>query len=222
MSAESDTVEQIVDQYPHRTFQSVENDLDARSTLEGYLAHQNIDQYEFMDSDFPYSAALGRVTDSEGDLHITSHYTYPSGESFEQDNIKASLTVESLDEILEENIIHDEETILDAAGVELKTDKKASISDGGEIRPSTVHCVVFYNRPVVSSTEDIEYEGRVHEQAAMQSFNEPSIATALIHSGQRPSGEDFAGAQVDYWTRTIDGIDGGLDYGDLNWENPGM
>ena len=221
MSAESETARQLVDHYPHRTLESVETDLDAEAVLDGYLAHQEMDRYEFIGSNFPYAAALGRVTDSEGDLHITSHYTYPSGENFQQDNIKASLTVESLDEILEENIIHDEDTILDAAGVELESDKKAPTSDGGELRPSTVHCVVFYNRPVVSSTEDIEYEGPVHEQAAMQALNEPSIATALIHSGQRPSGEDFAGAQIDYWTRTIDGVDGGLDYGELDWENPG-
>ncbi|WP_414837360.1 hypothetical protein ACK3SF_03770 [Candidatus Nanosalina sp. VS9-1] len=221
MSAESEPIEQIVDQYPHRTQESVETDLDSKAILSRYLDHQGVNEYDFIESDHPFYAALGRVKDSEGQLVLTSHYTYPDDTDFSQDHTRASLTVEKIDAALEENVI-DENSILEASGAEIIDSKKASTLNEDELRPETVHCVVFYDRPVVSAIEDTEYESTVHKQAAMQSLSEPSLATAIIHSGRNSSGDDFAAAQIDYWTRTMDGINGGLDYTELNWENPGF
>lgn len=220
MSAEPEPVEQLVDQYPHRTRESVETDLEADKILEGYLEHQNTEEYRFLDSEFPYHAALGRTADSEGYIILTSHYTYPDDTGVSQDHTSASITVENIDDILEENII-DDERILDASGAELLEDKKTSTGSREEIRPETVHCIVFYDRPVVSATEDTEYDSQVHRSAAMQSLSEPSLATALIHAGKNQSGDELTGVQIDYWTRTIDGVaEEGINYTEIDWENP--
>lgn len=222
MISAHDAVNQLLEHYPHRTRESVDNDLDAEEVLFGYLEHQGVEEYDPINSDFPYHAALGRTADSEGHLILTSRYTYPDESGVSQDFTQARITVENLDQVLEENIIN-EDNILDAAGAELEDDKKTTTPEGRELRPDTVHCVVFYDRPVVSATEQTEYNSQVHEHAAMQSLSEPSIATAIINSGTTPDGGEFAGAQIDYWTRTIDGVtEEGLDYTELNWRNPGI
>lgn len=220
MSAESEAVNRLLDRYPHRTSESVENNLDSEKILEGYLEDQGVEKYDFIDSDFPYHAVLGRTADSEGQIILTSRYTFPDDTGVSQDHTRASLTVENIDTVLEENIIH-EEAILSASGADLIESKKISTPKGDELRPETVHCVVFYDKPVVSATEDIDYESQIHQQAAMQSLTEPSIATAIIQSGTKPDGQDYAGIQIDYWTRTIDGVEEeGIDYTELDWKDP--
>jgi len=214
MSTDSNPVNQILDQYRHRTRESVKNHLDAEGILEGYLEHQGVDNYKFMESEFPYHASLGRIASSEGEVVLTSHYTYPSGSSFSRDVTRAMVEVEDLDEAMDE--ILDNERVLDGAGAEIQEDLNASTSSGLEVDPSTVHCIVFYDQPVVSAVEDTEYDHPAHQKAAMQSLNEPSIGTAVITAGR-----EKAGAQVDYWTRTVDGVEeNGLDYSQLDWENP--
>ena len=219
MSTEPDLVDQLVNNYPHRTLESIETDLSADEILEGYLEYQGTDNYELMESNHPYHAALGWASDSDGYIILTSRYTYPDETGISKDHTRASTTVENVDETLERDIINSDK-ILDAAGAELLEDKKTK-SREEELRPEAVHCVVFYDRPVVSATESTEYENQVHKSAAMQSLNEPSLATALIHTGKNQDGEDLTGVQIDYWTRTIDGLaEDGIDYTEINWENP--
>lgn len=219
MSIQSRLEEELVDQYPHRTLNSLENHIDADEILERYLKYQDIDEYKHLDSEFPYQAALGRTADSEGYLILKTQFTYPDAEGVSKDHVKASLTVDNIDRILEENIV-DENRILDGAGAELLESRKAAVN-GEDLRPQTVHCLVFYDRPVVSATEETEFESQVHRSAAMQSVNEPSLATALIHAGKSSEGEELTGVQIDYWTRTIDGVENeGIDYTELDWEKP--
>lgn len=214
MSTDSDPVSQILNQYQHRTQESVENHLDAEGILEGYLEHQGVDDYNFLESESPYHASLGWITDSNGEVVLTSHYTYPSESGFSRDITRAMAEVENLDDAMEK--ILDNEKTLDGAGVEIQEDLNASTASGLKVDPSTVHCIVFYDQPVVSAVEGTEYDHPAHQKAAMQSLNEPSIGTAVITAGR-----DKAGAQVDYWTRTADGVEeNGLDYSQLDWENP--
>lgn len=220
MGAVSETLEQVAEQYPHRTVETIEGDVDTDEILENYFSHECVEDYSLIESDFPYQAALGRVSDSEGQIVLTSRFTYPSEDGVKKDEVQACIEIDGVAGVLEDKIISPE-NVLDGAGAELDEERTINTFSGDVFRPETVHCIAFYERPVVSAVEDTGYESAVHEQAAMKSLSEPSLGTAMITTGRKSNGEAFTGAQVDYWTRTIDGLNGGLDYGKLDWENPG-
>lgn len=221
MSSETDIVRMLADDYPHRDAETVREDVEASRILEGYLQFQNVDDYEFIDSDFHYQAALGRLADSEAEMTVTSHFTYPDGESFSLENIRTEIRVDEADKALEQGVISSPDKLIDASGVNVLEDRKAASPGGNVFTPDTLHCVVFYNLPVVAESDETVLENDMARFVAREALNKPSLATALIHSGRDHSGDYFSGMQIDYWTRTVDGIDDGLDYSSLDWENPG-
>lgn len=219
MSSRDELSVKVAEQYPHRTAEAVASDVDAEGVLENYFSHQEVEDYSLIESDFPYQAALGRISDSEGQLVLTSRFTYPSEKGVKQDEVQACIEIDGVADVLEDKVVSPE-NVLDGAGAVLEEEKTMSTPSGEEFRPETVHCIAFYERPVVSAVENTEYENSAHRRAAMQSLGENSLGTAMITTGRKSTGEAFTGAQIDYWTRSIDGVDGGLDYGELNWENP--
>jgi hypothetical protein len=216
MSVEQDPLELLTDQYHHRNPGENKHDFNAERILEGYLEHQGIENTTSIDSEFPYQAALGRTADLEGEIMMSSRYTFPHGDSYAKASSTTGINVENTDETLEEIIPG--EAVIDASGAEINSAKRSPTPDGGSIDVDSVHCIVFYDEPVMNRQliKQEKFQGLAHKKAAMDSLNEPSVATALVTSGR-----EKAGVQVDYWTRTFDGIDDGLDYGELDWSNPG-
>jgi len=220
MSTGSGVIREIADNYPHRTSKSVEADTDAERILEGYIEQQGVERYSVIDSEFPYQALIGNVTDTEGEVTLTSRYTFPEDSEYRKGNVNATVSVNLIDNMLENDVIRENESIIDIAGVELDEDKEMSTNSGEKLRVQTVHCIVFYEEPVVSISPDTSFDDRIERMTAREATEEPSLATGIIHSGKKPSGENFAEARIDYWTRTFDGIEEGLDYSSIDWENP--
>lgn|GEM_PF-1816238 len=218
MSTELGVINDLVEQYTHRTVDSIQADADARDILNGYMDQQGVEQYSDIESDFPYPALLGHVNDTEGDVTLSSHYTFPDDESYSRGRIDCSITANSVDDILEDNVIPSQSRIIDTAGVKLNTDKQMSTPSDESLKVQTVHCLVFYEEPVVTPAPDTSFNGRTERISAREAIEEPSLATALVHSGKNGRGENFAEARIDYWTRTFDGIDDGLDYTSIDWE----
>lgn len=221
MSTESRALDDLTEQYPHRTAESIRTDADAEEILDGYMEQQGVEIYSTIDSDFPYQALMGRVTDAEADVTLKSRYTFPDDQSYSKGFIDATVSVHSIEDTLEDNVIPEDRNILDVAGVTVDEDKEMSTPSDNTLRVHSVHCIVFYEEPVVSTTPDTSLGSSIERINAREATSEPSLATALIHSGKKPSGDNFAEARIDYWTKTFDGIDDGLDYTGIDWENPG-
>jgi hypothetical protein len=221
MSTEPDAVNRLLDQYEHRSPETVEGDLDAPQILDRYLEHEEVDGYHTIESDFPYQALLGRSSDADAEVTFTAHYTYLLENDLVADSRGVRVAAEDMEEVIRE--VLPEEKVIDIAGVEIEEDKRSETPSGDVIQPGSLHCVVFYDEPV--PTEDMMAQGRMegglmHRKTLEEAASEPSLGTALVTTGRTPEGDFKAGMQVDYWTRFIDDLEGGLDYTELDWENP--
>jgi hypothetical protein len=221
MSSEPEAVNRLLNQYEHRSPDNVESDLETREILETYLEHEGVEEYSFIGSEFPYQALLGRSSDADSEVTFTAHYTYLLEDELIADSRGVRVGAEDMEEVVRE--VLPENKVIDVAGVDIEEDKRAETPLGEEIRPGSLHCVVFYDEPV--PTEDMLAQGRMegglmHQKTVEEAASEPSLGTALVTTGRTPGGDFKAGMQVDYWTRFIDGVEDGLDYTDLDWENP--
>lgn len=221
MSIESKPVDQLLNQYKHRTPESIEEDLNASGTLERYLEQEDVASYEDISAEFPYQALLGWSSDAGAEVTFTAHYTYSVDEKLVADSQGVRVAAGDMEEVIRE--VLPQENVIDIAGVKILEDKKARTPSGSEIHPESLHCVFFYDDPV--PTEDMVAQKRMeggimHRKTVEDAVNEPSLGTALVTTGKTPEGDFKAGMQVDYWTRFIDGVNEGLDYTELDWENP--
>lgn len=216
MSSHPDIKDQITSQYPHRTPEDTKDSFNAEKILENYIEYESVQDYSSIDSEFPYHAALGWNSGLDGEVMISSHYTFPTETGYNSASATTGIHVEETDQAIEDII--GSENVIDAAGAEIESAKETLTPEGDTINVNSVHCIVFYDEPVLNRklVKQEKFQDQAHRKSAMDALNEPSVATAMITSGKEKSG-----VQIDYWTRSFDGIDNGLNYDELNWDNPG-
>ncbi|MFB6242119.1 MAG: hypothetical protein ABEJ36_04970 [Candidatus Nanosalina sp.] len=214
MSTEADPASQLLDQYQHRSRETLESDLDAQAILEGYVKQHGITDCSEIDSSMPYHAALGRVNDANAEILAITHYLQPVEEDTRHRATGHLNETMDLATALEEQV--PEEAELETAGIEVEDGSSLRSASGDKIYPESIHCMVFYDEPDMNAMElkhRMDFDNLVHKSVALDAVKNPALGTAIVISGR----EDSA-MQVDYWPKPVDAEIG--DYTDLNWGDP--
>lgn len=214
MSSGAELKESFLSSYDHRTPSELETDIDPVRILEGYLNSHGVEDYSHIESDFPYHAVLGRLSDTPGEALSMIHFDYWNGEELAPKGLGQISRSDKLGDHIESML--PENDVLYTAGVIPEENMTLNTPTGLSLKPESVHCMVFYQEPDVEPVDlraRMDFESLNHKKSAMDAVKGRKIGTAIIHSG-----EEISGAQVDYWTRSLDQQTG--DYGEIEWGDP--
>ncbi len=215
MSSKEETINHFLSQYDHREPSSLGTDLDAQRILEGYAEQRDIPEYEFIDSEAPYYAALGSASDSDAEILSITHYLQPVEDETKHRASGHLDSTSDLSDRLERQI--PDEKVLESAGIEIKGLDDLVSPSGEKLYPGSIHCMVFYSEPDMDPLEfkkRMDFDDLVHRSVAVEAVKNSALGTAIVLSGREKSA-----LQVDYWPRPIDTQI--QDYGEINWDNPG-
>lgn len=215
MNQNNALLNRFLSNYNHRDVSSFESELNPEGILEGYLEHRGIEDYELVESDFPYHAALGSNSEVEGDAVTITHFTYLSDNGQVHRGIGNLNTVNDTSEFIEEFI--PEKSVFEVAGASIGNGYSLTSPNNQGFNPDNVYCFVFYDLPDADPIEAgnrLDFDSQLHKLSALESLKDRSLATGFIASNR-----EHSALQIDYWSRVLDKII--EDYRDLNWDNPG-